>query len=190
MSLFMDVNETLGILYLIFLIQGWRLFSNILLHFTHPSLCVCSASLTKRMKKKKSHLSIISTPIHLIDYVLSAIRVGEGKWSDGAGEGKEQHHKSENIPLLFGIRRGLICTQWYIWPTRFHWHIDYFPLEKQSGAGIICSAAVPQESLMGPLETPYYLSLVGQSHNSPFSETFRWYSLLSPAHMKIFIHNC
>lgn len=79
MSRFMDVNETLGILYLIFFIQGWRLFSNILLHFTHPSLCVCSASLTKRMKKQKSHLSIISTPIHLMDYVLSAIRVGEGK---------------------------------------------------------------------------------------------------------------
>lgn len=89
MSLFMDVNETLGILYLIFLIQGWRLFSNILLRFTHPSICVCSASLTKRMKKQKSHLSIIPTPIHLMGYILSAIRGGEGK-SKGMEQEKER----------------------------------------------------------------------------------------------------
>lgn len=33
MSLSMDVSETVGILYIIFLIQDWRLFSNILLCF-------------------------------------------------------------------------------------------------------------------------------------------------------------
>lgn len=42
----------------------------------------------------------------------------------------------------------------------------------------------------GPWRPHIISHLWGKSHNSPFSETFRWYSLLSPAHMKIFIHNC
>lgn len=120
-SLFTDATETLGISYLIFLIQGWRLFSNILLHFTHPSMWVCSASLTKRMQKQKSHLSIIPTSIYIMKSFCLPPWKGRRReeQSDGTSEWKKQHHKSENKPFLFGIireRKVFINTQRYFHP--------------------------------------------------------------------------